>query len=246
MNTTAAKDNRFNSFFPHVRMRRGLLFGIIILTALLAFEFFNYSTTVFALKDLMGELEFLSIPWAVILAIAFCGIDFAGIARLFTPEAGTNEPNEVWYLFAAWMLAATMNAMLTWWGVSIAILNHQSQGNAVVSNEMLLKVVPIFVAIMVWLIRVLIIGTISVAGDRLFSQADGRAYTGQRNATPARMLGVSGSLPVAKPQSTASAFKPSPKPVSNPESSFAISEPTYHPLSMGARPPRSSTPHTKS
>jgi hypothetical protein len=246
MNTTAAKDNRFNSFFPRIRMRRGLLFGIIILAALLAFEFFNYSTTVFALKDLMGELEFLGIPWAVILAIAFCGIDFAGIARLFTPEAGSNEPNETWYLFAAWMLAATMNAMLTWWGVSLAILNHQSQGTAVVSNEMLLKVVPIFVAIMVWLIRVLIIGSISVAGDRLFSQADGRAYTGQRTAIPARTLGASGSLPVAKPQSTASAFKPSPKPVSNPDSSYAISEPTYHPLSMGARPPRSSTPQTKS
>ena len=35
------------------------------------------------------------------------------------------------------------------------------------------EVVPVFVAAMVWLIRVLIIGTFSVAGDRLFS-------TGQR------------------------------------------------------------------
>ena len=129
MNTTAAKDNRFNSFFPRIRMRRGLLFGTIIVTALLAFEFFNYSTTVFALRDLMGELKFLGIEWAIILAIAFCGIDFAGIARLFTPEAGANEPNEVWYLFAAWMLAATMNAMLTWWGVSIAILNQPVPGH---------------------------------------------------------------------------------------------------------------------
>ena len=246
MNTTAAKDNRFNSFFPRIRMRRGLLFGIIILTALLAFEFFNYSTTVFALTDLMGELEFLGIQWAIILAIAFCGIDFAGIARLFTPEVGSNEPNESWYLFAAWMLAATMNAMLTWWGVSIAILNHQSQGDAVVSNEMLLKVVPIFVAIMVWLIRVLIIGTISVAGDRLFSQADQHAYTGQRAAIPARTLGTSGSVPMVKPQATASAFKPSPKPASTTDNGYAMSEPTYHPLSMGARPPRSSTPHNKS
>jgi len=227
-------------------MRRGLLFGIIIITALLAFEFFNYSTTVFALKDLMGELEFLGIPWAVILAIAFCGIDFAGIARLFTPEVGSSEPNEIWYLFAAWMLAATMNAMLTWWGVSIAILNHQSQGTAVVSNEMLLRIVPIFVAVMVWLIRVLIIGTISVAGDRLFSQAGQHTTTGQRSAIPARTLGTSSSLPVVKPQATASAFKPSPKPASTQESGYAMSEPTYHPLSMGARPPRTSAPHNKS
>jgi hypothetical protein len=247
MNTTAAKDNRFNSFFPRIKMRRGLLFGVIILAALLAFEFFNYSTTVFALRDLMGELEFLGIEWAIILAIAFCGIDFAGIARLFTPEVGNNEPNEVWYLFAAWMLAATMNALLTWWGVSIPILNHQSQGDAVVSNQMLLKVVPIFVAVMVWLIRVLIIGTISVSGDRLFSQADQRAYPGQRTAIPARTLGNSASLPLSKPQAAASAaFKPSPKPSAIAESSYAMPEPTYHPLSMNARPPRSSTPHTKS
>ncbi len=246
MNPSAVKDNRFNSFFPRIRMRRGLIFGVIILTALLAFEFFNYSTTVFALEDLLGDLDFLGLQWATILAIAFCGIDFAGIARLFTPEVGSNEPNEIWYLFAAWMLAATMNAMLTWWGVSIAILNHQSQGGAVVSNEMLLKVVPIFVALMVWLIRVLIIGTISVAGDRLFSQSEVRASTGQRSAIPARTLGAANSLPVVKPQAAASAFKPSPKPGSMSESGYAISEPTYHPLTMNARPPRNSTPNVKS
>jgi hypothetical protein len=66
-----------------------------------------------------------------------------------------------------------MNAALTWWGVSIAILNH-SIGNEVLSRETLIKVVPVFVAVMVWLIRILIIGTFSVAGDRLFSQSDRR------------------------------------------------------------------------
>ncbi len=77
MNTSAVKDHRFNSFFPRIRMRRGLLFGVIILTALLAFEFFNYSTTVFALKDLMGDLDFLGIavgyhPGHRILRYRFC------------------------------------------------------------------------------------------------------------------------------------------------------------------------------
>jgi len=37
-------------------------------------------------------------------------------ARLFTPEQGRDEPAEVWYLFGAWLLAAAMNAILTWWG----------------------------------------------------------------------------------------------------------------------------------
>jgi hypothetical protein len=156
-----------------IRVRRGLVFGVIIVTALFAFEVFNYSTTEFALSDLLGELEFASIRWATILAIAFCGIDFAGIARLFTPtlDPGSSDsnPNESWYLFGAWLLAATMNAMLTWWGISLAILGHQTLGNDVVSRATLLRIVPIFVSVLVWLIRVLIIGTFSVAGDRLFN-----------------------------------------------------------------------------
>lgn len=160
------------TLFARFHIQRGLLFGVLIVCALFAFEVFNFSTTEFALSDLLGDLSFAGIRWATILAIAFCGIDFAGIARLFTPEQGADEPMEVWYLFGAWLLAAAMNAMLTWWGVSIAILNHETLGNAVVARETLLKVVPIFVALMVWLIRVLIIGTFSVAGERLFSEAD--------------------------------------------------------------------------
>src|SRR3972149_3573357 len=163
------------------RTQRNLVWGLLVLGALVAFESFNYSTTEFAMRDMLGDLRFAGIGWATILALAFCSIDFAGLAHMFSNSTNlrAKQGAEVWYLFAAWMLAATMNAMLTWWGVSIAILNHQSQGNAVVSNEMLLKVVPIFVAVMVWLIRVLIIGTFSVAGDRLFSQADRRASAGQ-------------------------------------------------------------------
>ena len=163
---------------------RGMVFGGILVGALLAFEIFNYSTTDFALTDLLGhDLKFAGMRWATILSIAFCGIDFAGIARLFTPEQGRDEPAEVWYLFGAWLLAAIMNAMLTWWGVSIAILNHDTLGNAVISRETLLRVVPIFVALMVFLIRVLIIGTFSVAGERLFSQADQRTSRSSRSSS---------------------------------------------------------------
>ncbi len=150
-------------------VQRGWLFGSLLLVALLAFELFNYSTTDFALRDLLGDLRFAGLRWATILAVAFCGIDFAGVARLFTPEEGREEPAEVWYLFGAWLLAATMNAMLTWWGVSVAVYQHQALGNAILSRDTLLKVVPVFVAVLVWLIRVLLIGTFSLAGERLFT-----------------------------------------------------------------------------
>ncbi len=39
----------------------GKFFGILIIGALLAFELFNYSTTDFALNDLLGGLRFLGI-----------------------------------------------------------------------------------------------------------------------------------------------------------------------------------------
>lgn len=162
---------QFRPLTKVAQINRGMAFGIIIVAALFAFEIFNYSTTTFALKDLLGDIRFAGIHWATILAIAFCGIDFAGIARLFTPESGPGEMKETWYLFGAWLLAATMNAMLTWWGISLAIVNQQSQGIAVVQQSTLLQGVPIFISILVWMIRVLIIGTFSVAGERLFSMA---------------------------------------------------------------------------
>lgn len=174
MNSNSSNNNRSGSsvILQNLPINRGAAFGVIIITALLAFEVFNYSTTDFALTDLLGDLRFAGLRWATILSIAFCGIDFAGIARLFTPESGQNSRNETWYLFGAWLLAATMNAMLTWWGVSLAILNHETLGNAVIARETLLHAVPVFVAFLVWLIRVLIIGTFSAAGNRLFSIED--------------------------------------------------------------------------
>lgn len=235
MNTT------FPQILPRFQIKRGLLFGVLIITALLSFEVFNYSTTEFALLDLLGDLRFAGIRWATILSIAFCGIDFAGIARLFTPEQGAEEPAEVWYLFGAWILAATMNAALTWWGVSIAILNHASLGNEVIGRAALIRVVPIFVALMVWLIRILIIGTFSVAGDRLFSQSDRRSRS--TSARPAASRPV--SLPRSLPQVNAATFRPVPKPTQAPQASFNRPEPTYHPMSMSGSGPRQNQPHIR-
>jgi hypothetical protein len=239
MNNTGLGSQDFNVLLHRLGLRRGLAFGTLIVAALLAFEIFNYSTTEFALKDLLGDLEFVGLRWATILAIAFCGIDFAGIARLFTPEEGADEPTEVWYLFGAWLLAATMNAMLTWWGVSIAILNNETLGNAVMGRESLLRAVPIFVSVLVWLIRVLIIGTFSVAGDRLFSQADTRAgHQPVPGSRATRSLGTRQAPAPAGLRSGNGASAPRrPMPAAIPpsEPGYSRPEPTYHPLSMGSR-----------
>lgn len=236
--------------FKTKRISRGLVWGALILTALIAFEIFNYSTTDFAMSDLLGDLQFMGIRWSTILAIAFCGIDFAGIARLFTPEQGADEPNEVWYLFGAWLLAATMNASLTWWGVSIAILNHNTLGNAVIPRDSLLKIVPIFVAIIVWLIRVLIIGTFSVAGERIFSQDDSPyakkglqfgSSTSSKSTptqTPHRRPSYTRtSTPTPRP-STQTSFRPA---NSSHSTNNSRPEPTYHPITMQAKSNRTNS-----
>lgn len=218
-----------------ISVSRGAMFATILLLALLAFEVFNYSTTDFALTDLLGnELKFMGIRWATILSIAFCGIDFAGIARLFTPEKGRDEPVEVWYLFGAWVLAAAMNATLTWWGVSVAIVNHQSaSGNAVVNAGTMAKVMPVFVAAMILLIRILLIGTFSTAGDRLFTTGDRRSYNNAPRPAPQQTYRPA-STPVLRPASSIN------RPVQTPYSSapqqpaqqksFTRPEPTYHNL----------------
>jgi hypothetical protein len=203
---------------------RGMVFGAILVGALLAFEIFNYSTTDFALTDLLGrDLKFAGMRWATILSLAFCGIDFAGIARLFTPEQGRDEPAEVWYLFGAWLLAAAMNALLTWWGISVAVMDHTAQGSVLVSHATLTKAIPVFVAIMVWLIRVLIIGTFSMAGERLFSM--GTRPTSRSYSQPTRSYSERPSIASPRPQ---------PRPASA-ISAAQRSEPTYHPLGASAR-----------
>ncbi len=145
--------------------------GLILIIALVAFEIFNFDTTQYALNNLIGDVRFLGMQWAAILAIAFCSIDFAGLVRLFTPERGLDEPKEVWYLMGAWLLGATMNAVMTWWAISLTLLNH-SFGNEVLSREQLLLYVPIFVAVLVWLTRILFIGAFSVAGEHIFDFND--------------------------------------------------------------------------
>ena len=265
----------WNSFIHNRKFNRGAAWGGMILLALGSFEIFNFSTTQFALHDVLGDLAFAGIRWSTMLAIAFCGIDFAGIARIFTPEQGRDEPAEVYYLFGAWLLAAGFNATLTWWGVSVAIAQNGIHSSAAVSSETLTGVVPIFVAAMVWLVRVLIIGTFSLAGDRLFTTAEIRtaqtqyrpqyqsqqqaqrpynnpqpqqqprpAYQTQAQRPVNQPVNQPVSSPILRPASqinrpatsNAGSFRPAPKPATtSQQTSFIPPEPTYHPVSYGAR-----------
>ncbi len=165
MNLTATRSH-IGKTFSGAQIRSGTIYGIITVLAMIAFETFNYSTTAYSLQDLLGNLNFAGIPWSTFLALAFCGIDFAGIARLMTPENRRTDLKESWYLFGAWLIAATANAALTWWGVAVALTGHTIKSSAVINLDTLTRVVPIFVAILVWVIRILIIASLSASLER--------------------------------------------------------------------------------
>lgn len=186
---------------PTMSASRKTVIGLILIVALLAFEIFNFDTTRFALESLLGEAAFVGVTWATILAIAFCAIDFAGLARLFTPERGKDEPKAVWYLMGAWLLGATMNAIMTWWAVSLTLISHEF-GNEVLGRETLLTFVPIFVAALVLLTRVLFIGAFSVAGEHVFDLA------GRSDSVAPQ--------PAAQPAAQAAARPPSSHPATSP------------------------------
>lgn len=164
----AEPGNRFvaglQSWARGLEIERDRVFALIMLGALTAFELFNFSTTEYALTDLLGELRLGFARWATILALAFSAMDFAGVAWLFSPKK--RVPVEVWYLIGAWALAAMMNAILTWWSVSLALLNHAVLGHEIIAREALLSGAPVFVAGLVLLLRVLLIGSFTLAGRR--------------------------------------------------------------------------------
>ena len=216
-------------------LKRGLVFGGIILSALLAFEVFNFSSTSFALSDVIGDLSFGPFKWATILAFAFCAIDFAGIARIFTPEQGRDEPAEVWYLFGAWFLAAAFNASLTWWGISVAIMKHTAVGGALLGPQAMAKVVPIFVAVVVLAIRVLLINTFSVAGERIFSLAEESQTTTSYRNKPTYRSNPTSNNSYRTPSTSYPRPAPKPTPVAASSNRPMYNEPTYHPIGMNAQ-----------
>lgn len=193
-----------------------LVIGLLLVFALLAFELFNFETTRFALESLLGDVRFISLTWASILAIAFCAIDFAGLAKLFNPSRGSDEPKEIWYLMGAWFLGATMNAVMTWWAISLVLLDSQF-GNEVLSRQDMLRFAPIFVAALVWLTRILFIGALSVTGERLLRghQSSTRSRSNSRrkhHSLPRRAPIFSGSQAGAMPSLTSQPVELTPSP----------------------------------
>ncbi len=214
------------------RLTRQLLIGAILILALLAFEMFNFDTTRYALQNLLGDVRFATLTWATILAVAFCAIDFAGLARLFTPERGLGESREIWFLTGAWLLGASMNAVMTWWAVSSVLVGHEL-GNEILSREQLLRIVPIFVAVLVWLTRILFIGAITIAGERILYGRDGSTSGSSANSASKSAGGRTQPDQVPAQVGARASARPVPAPVTASPSSGSGAR-----TRVGRRPPR--------
>jgi hypothetical protein len=165
--TMTQKVNRLSSkMLDALRERPDSVYMAIIVAALVAFELFNFSTTDFALRGMFGSQSAVGISWSTILALAFCGMDFAGIARLLAPHQVEAESRDSWFLLGAWVLAAAMNAGLTWWAISIAVYNQPVDTALILDPMTFVTAVPVLMAVMVWVIRILIIGTLVSSFNR--------------------------------------------------------------------------------
>jgi hypothetical protein len=147
----------------------------------------------------------------------------------------------------AWILGATMNAAMTWWAVSLTLLNHDF-GNEVLSREQLLKYVPIFVAGLVLLTRILFIGAFTVAGEQVMQSVSARkpaqrkaeANTIARHQEPAgrpvQAPARTNRRPATAPIAAAPAAPTKSSPTPTPPIATVANEVSYHPLDEDIAP----------
>lgn len=126
--------------------------------ALLALELTNAATTWYALESLMGGVGIYRASFAMLLTFGLASLDAGGLYRLFHPATAgdTNRTFALWSILFAWLLCATTNAVLTWWAVAAAMAGHVT-GNVLLSAKQLLDTAPVFLALSLWLMRILLV-----------------------------------------------------------------------------------------
>jgi hypothetical protein len=135
----------------------------------------------------------------------------------------------VWFLFGTWIMAATMNALLTWWGVVLAISNHSAVSTSVVDVGLVTHAVPILIALMVWVVRILLIGTLSKKGDQVLHPANQTGQMGMLSRRELRQAQSRAAHPEqGKPTPTLSFSRPAKAEKSSRRSNRI--EPTYIPM----------------
>jgi hypothetical protein len=147
------------------KINQWAVWGGVLVLSMLGLEMFKFFVTFGILSEILSGMS-NGVLAAGSLAFVFCAFDIAGLARLFTEQQGKDEPAVIWLLTFGWLLASVLNASLIWMAVATSMANASFSTSLYTAGE-LAMFVPILVAATVWLVHVTLIGTISLAGDRL-------------------------------------------------------------------------------
>lgn len=78
-----------------------------------------------------------------------------------------------------------MNAVMTWYAMVVLIAPHSAQvGAGVVSQTAVLDIAPVFIALMVWLTRVLLISSLALALERTAAAPSSAAQSRTKRHSP--------------------------------------------------------------
>lgn len=160
MNLSLAQNDQVLDNHPvTVNTCRNAATTLSMLTSLAAFEIFNYATTAFAIKSLLGGFAVIGFNLAAWLAVAVCCLDVTGIILLFMPLPGSSRTKSNRRLFTTWLSVTGLNAWLSWLGISQAIAIRQTQTGLGVDVAILTHTLPAFIVCLVWLVRIVLIGS---------------------------------------------------------------------------------------
>lgn len=146
-------------------VQRGQIFAWILLGAFLGVELINYQTNQRVIYELTADTGM-----ALLMASTFAMFDFGGLARLFTRETTwRREPKIIRYLFSAWLAVAAFNMLLSWWyfAQKVSIANPTPPPGA----GWMLVVIPVILALVIQLVRVLVIALVGRYWDEVFATA---------------------------------------------------------------------------
>lgn len=142
---------RARTVAPAAGAQRGALAFAIGLIALVGLEAVNAGTTYAALQALTAGALGLTVG----LTVALWALDFGGLLRIFG-RVEERDPALV-YFAGAWLTAAAVNALGTWYAVGLALSAGGFEGGAFVDQAALVEWAPIAIAAAVLLARVLFV-----------------------------------------------------------------------------------------
>ncbi len=154
------------------KLLQAQILTISMIAMLVVFELFSYSSDEKGMMYILGRAS-----WSVLLAFSLCAIDFAGLARLFLPDASDLPQGPFWMLAGAWLLTAVWEMFLTY----IVIADHMTVTSAtstlvqagIITYKTYTTSAPIFFAVLEWLIQcTLVVGLNKGVGILLKSRGD--------------------------------------------------------------------------